>query len=187
MSSRSRSLQLLTLMALCLVVPVAANAEPLNSPSFGREMSEADVNAVSTTIFPDGAGLPSGSGTAVQGKAIYDAECSSCHGETGAGEIQAHVPALSGPPINGSTWSMGTSWPYATSVFDYVRRAMPPHSVKELSANDVYSVTAYILHLNGLVEFGERLDGSSLPKVRMPAAEYFSSKWIDVESRYNED
>ncbi len=160
-----------------------ADAGEIEPPRLGQQISEADVEAIGTTVFPDGSGLPQGSGTAELGREIYGEQCASCHGNTGAGDMKNTVPPLAGKPKKGADWSTGASWPYATAIFDYVRRAMPPRNLKQLSSDELYSLTAYILHMNGIVTLTQQLDQETLPKVTMPAAGYFSSKWDKLESR----
>ena len=162
----------------------AAAASGAESPDLGQELSSQDVAAISTTVFPDGTGLPPGSGNAISGAVIYKTQCAHCHGADGAGNRQYHVPSLVGEPKHGSDWSMGYSWPYATSVFDYIRRAMPPYNVKQLSDDEVYAVTAYILEMNKLVSAEEIMDQNSLPQVEMPASQYFRNKWEEEEQHY---
>jgi S-disulfanyl-L-cysteine oxidoreductase SoxD len=156
-------------------------ADDVETPQLGKPLSRQDVDAISMTIFPNGDGLPKGSGTAKQGKTLYEEQCTSCHGENGVGDMRSHVPALAGEPMYGVFWSTGTSWPYSTSIFDYVRRSMPPHNPKELTADELYSLTAYILQLNKLVSENQKLDENSLAKVKMPSISHFSSKWEKSE------
>ena len=89
--------------------------------------------------------------------------------------------AMVGKPQHGTDWTVGSVYEYATSIFDYVRRGMPAFSPKQLSADQVYSVTAYILYLNKLAEIDEAIDQTSLPKKRMPATAYSRSKWDESE------
>ena len=174
----------LVLVVSCgLAITGSVDAAEVELPGLGQQISKQDVTAVSTTVFPDGSGLPDGKGTAELGKVLYKDQCASCHGDTGAGDAKNAVPALAGKPKKGADWSTGASWPYAPSIFDYVRRAMPPRNLKQLSPNELYSLTAYVLHMNGIVSFTERLDRASLPQVKMPAAGYFRSKWQETESR----
>lgn len=174
------SVRLAFVLPLFWLTPVDA----AESPDLGQPISEFDIQHISTTVFPDGRGLPEGSGNTDDGQQIYVTQCAHCHGAEGEGNSQFHVPALAGMPEHGSDWSVGSSWPYATSVFDYIQRAMPPYSVKQLSADQVYAVTAYILHMNALLEPGETVDQLSLPQVIMPAQQYFKNKWLDEEQFY---
>lgn len=138
------------------------------SPRLGTPISEAELQGWDLIVSPNGEGLPAGSGTAAQGKAVYEQQCASCHGLEAQGG--AGVPGLAG----GSTTTkpalltVGSYWPYTSTLYDYVRRAMPPSAPKSLSDTQVYQVVAYVLQLNGLVGADEVLDSASLPKVEMP-------------------
>jgi cytochrome c len=173
-----KTLQLVAAVAVMLPVSVMAQT----APKLGKEVSNDDIASISTTIFPDGEGLPKGKGTVRLGRTLYEEQCATCHLESGAGEMQKGVPGLAGKPKYGVDWTTGSAWPYATSIFDYVRRAMPPHGPKELTTDEVYSLTAYILHLNDLVPVAKMLDQHTLPKVKMPSVDTFGSKWERVES-----
>ena len=125
-------------------------------PDLGRVTSTTDIAAWDISISPDGAGLPPGGGTAKQGEVIYAAKCASCHGEKGAGNPNEPVSDVSAGPLIGGLGTLpgnrGVSyWPYATIVFDYVRRAMPWGAPKSLTDQEVYSLTANLLHLNGII------------------------------------
>ena len=156
------------LIALALGSLLSAALVAQETPRLGKPISEAQLIGWDLIVSPDGEGLPSGSGTAAQGRDVYEHQCAACHGLEGQGG--AGVPGLAG----GSTTSkpalltVGSYWPYTSTLFDYVRRAMPPTAPKSLSDTQVYQLVAYILHLNGLVDEDMVLDSSSLPKVEMP-------------------
>lgn len=127
-------------------------------------------------MTPDGRGLPEGAGTAAEGVRVYEVKCRECHGEEGKGEEQAGfigTPAdlLGEKPKK----TVGSYWPHATTLWDYVNRAMPFKQPGTLTTDEVYQVTAYILHLNGLVEETEELNEKTLPAVKMPNREGFVS------------
>jgi cytochrome c len=144
-------------------------------PRLGQPIAVADIAPWDISIGPDGAGLPPGRGTAAQGEAVYVANCQACHGPRGAGKpndaLVGGIGTLASgkPPVR----TVGSYWPYATTLFDYVRRAMPFPETKSLSADEVYAVSAYILSLNGIVGPDDVLDAQSLPKVRMPNRDGF--------------
>lgn len=162
-------------------LPAASTRAPQAKSSAGRlgigrqpladEIARRDI-----TVFPTGAGLPKGRGSAVAGEPIYRAQCASCHGDRGEGRDPL-APALAGGV--GSLASakpqatVGSYWPYATSVFDYTRRAMPYQTPGSLTSDEVYAVTAYMLFLNGIVERDQVLDETSLPAVKMPNLDGF--------------
>jgi S-disulfanyl-L-cysteine oxidoreductase SoxD len=159
---------------------VFAFASPLfaqQSPSLGKPISAEDLASWDISIGPDGAGLPPGSGTVKQGEAVFAAKCQACHGEKGAGRPNDRLVGGQGslpgdkPPIK----TIGSYWPYATTLFDYVRRAMPFNESKSLTNDDVYGVVAYLLNLNGVISEGETMNAQSLPKVAMPNREGFST------------
>jgi cytochrome c len=144
------------------------------TPRFGQPIAPADIVPWDISIGPDGAGLPPGRGTAEQGAAVYAAKCQACHAEKGAGgpndALVGGVGSLaSGKPIR----TVGSYWPYATTLFDYIRRAMPFQESQSLTSDEVYAVSAYILSLNGIVASNDVLDAQSLPKVKMPNRDGF--------------
>ncbi|WP_281558058.1 cytochrome c [Thalassomonas sp. RHCl1] len=148
------------------------------TPLLGKALTVNEIKSISTTVFPDGKGLPHGSGTAADGEKIYAQQCAACHAQDGSGGVG---PKLVSKPEKGPYWSTGGAWPYATSIFDYVRRAMPPANVKQLSSDEVYALTAYLLYLNGLVEHNQVLNNETLALIKMPARDYVSSKWQKEE------
>lgn len=149
------------------------------APNLGKPLTDAEVKSIDITMFPDGSNLPEGQGSVAAGKALYDSQCAACHGANGEGA--GWIPKLADKEHQGPHWSTGGSFPYATSIFDYINRAMPPMNVKQLSATDVYSVTAYILYLNGLITKEQSMNSETLPLVKMPAAEKLQIKWFETE------
>jgi len=148
----------------------------------GKPISAADASAWDIEVGPDGAGLPTGSGTSAQGANIFVEQCSACHGEGGRGAVTTTSGAPSAPPVvsfvkrNGTddtTLTIANFWPYATTLFGYTRRAMPFQESKSLTSDEVYAVSAYILNLNGIVGSNDVIDAQSLPKVRMPNRDGF--------------
>ena len=166
-------------LALCAsvltVAPAALVEAQAQLPQFGQPITPADIAPWDISIGPDGAGLPPGRGTARQGEAIYVAKCQACHGEKGAG--RPNDPLVGGigslAPDKMPLKTVGSYWPYATTLFDYVRRAMPFQESQSLTNDELYAVSAYILNLNGIVGSNDVLDAQSLPKVRMPNRDGF--------------
>ncbi|XSC43376.1 sulfite dehydrogenase [Bradyrhizobium sp. RDT10] len=155
-----------------------ASAALAQAPQFGQPIAPADIAAWDISIGPDGVGLPPGRGTAIEGEAIYVAKCQACHGEKGTKPSDALAGALVGgmgtlAPNKTPIKTVGSFWPYATTLFDYVRRAMPFQESKSLTADEVYAVSAYILNLNGIIGPTDVIDAHSLPKVRMPNRDGF--------------
>jgi mono/diheme cytochrome c family protein len=146
---------------------------------FGRPATPSEIAAWDIDVRPDGAGLPPGRGTPTDGSPVYAARCASCHGKTGkegpndilVGRVPDDAFPFGRDPRVPKT--IGSYWPYATTVFDYVRRAMPADVPGSLTDNEVYGITAYLLYLNGLIPSGAVIDASSLPKVMMPARDRF--------------
>jgi cytochrome c len=156
--------------ALFAVMPALAQA-----PRFGQPITPADIAPWDITIAPDGRGLPAGRGTAAEGASVYVAKCQACHGEKGAGKPNDVLVGGMGSLVAGKppVKTVGSYWPYATTLFDYIRRAMPFQAPQSLTADEVYAVSAYILNLNGIVGADDVLDAQSLPKVRMPNRDGF--------------
>jgi cytochrome c len=127
------------------------------------------------SIGPDGAGLPPGNGTPQQGETVYTAKCLPCHGEKGSGkpndQLVGGLGALTGDQTPVKT--VGSFWPYATTLFDYVRRAMPFNAPRSLSNVEAYAVCAYILQLNGIIAESTAMNAQTLAKVQMPNRDGF--------------
>jgi cytochrome c len=154
---------------------LASPAFAQQSPNLGKAISAEDLAAWDISVGPDGAGLPPGSGTVKQGEAVFAAKCQACHGEKGAGTPNDRLVGGQGslpgdkPPVK----TVGSYWPYATTLFDYIRRAMPFNESKSLTSDEVYGVVAYLLNLNGVIPESETMNAQSLPKVTMPNREGF--------------
>ncbi len=162
------------------VLVFAAGPVEAHTPDLGAAASAQEIHAADTTIMPDGEGLPSGSGSAELGVELYRRHCLACHGEGGTGGINdqlagGHGSMTSSIPVK----TIGSYWPYATTLFDYVRRAMPYQTPGLLSNAEVYSVTAYLLYINGIIGETAQMNAATLPAVRMPNQANF--RWA-VES-----
>jgi S-disulfanyl-L-cysteine oxidoreductase SoxD len=164
--------RLVTATASLLVLSSAALAE---GPGLGRVASPDEIASWDISIGPDGVGLPPGRGTPEQGEAVYAEKCVACHGEKGTGKPNDQLVggrgSLSGDQAPVKT--VGSFWPYATTLFDYIRRAMPLNAPKSLSEDEVYAVSAYILQLNGIIGEAEVMDAQRLPQVQMPNRDGF--------------
>jgi cytochrome c len=144
---------------------------------FGATASRAELDRF-VAAMPDGRGLPSGSGSVEQGKAVYERQCASCHGtnlEGGIGDrlIGGRGSLVNNDPTKAPVKTVESYWPYATTIFDYVKRAMPFNAPGSLSNDDVYAVTAYILSEAKIVASGTVLDAKSLAEVKMPNRDGF--------------
>jgi cytochrome c len=153
------------------LISAASHAEPLG---LGTAPDPALLRAWDIDVTPDGAGLPAGKGSVADGRRIYAERCASCHGSTGAGGPMDRLAGGQGSLATGKpVKTIGSFWPYATTLFDYVRRAMPFDAPQSLAGDELYAVTGYLLHLNGIVPANAVLDAHSLAQVRMPNRDGF--------------
>jgi mono/diheme cytochrome c family protein len=161
-----------------VVAAMLAVAAPLaaQSPTFsvGRPPTADEIRNLGGAIAPDGGGLPEGSGTVAAGRDVFAAQCARCHGPKAQGDV--------GPVLVGGQGSLATArplktvgsfWPYATTLWDYINRAMPFDKPGLLKPSEVYAVAAYILNLNGIIGENDVMDARSLPKVKMPNRDGF--------------
>lgn len=155
---------------------LVASAATLAGPNLGQEATPEEIAAWDISVGPDGATLPPGGGNAQDGASVYEAKCLSCHGEGGAGGEGLADPLVggigslaSGQPVK----TVGSYWPYATTLFDYVRRSMPFDAPMSLTDDEVYAVSAYILAENGIIGETDRMDAETLPAVQMPNKDGF--------------
>ena len=162
------------LVAIAAALLATAGARAAETPNLGRAATAAEIARVDLSIAPDGATLPPGSGSVAQGAEVYAQNCLACHGEAGGGgpmdRLTGGVGSLTGArPVK----TVASYWPYATTVFDYIRRAMPPTAPQSLSNEEVYAVTAYLLSIDGIVAKDAVLNARTLPQVRMPNRDGF--------------
>jgi hypothetical protein len=163
---------------LLLALPTLALAAP-DLPRLGQPVDPAYVAERQINVFPDGRGLPPGQGTVKEGAALYAKHCSRCHGESGEGGTAQEL-AHSDYPLTSpdASKTIGSYWPYATTVFDFVRRSMPMDAPRRLSNDEVYAIVAWLLHENGLISDTAVMNRNTLPQVQMPNRNGFD--WIDV-------
>src|SRR6476619_6207196 len=162
----------------CLATFVhVAHAEATLHYGFGGPASAAEIAGWDLDVRPDGTGLPEGHGSVADGQKIYDAKCASCHGTFGESTdymaIAGGVGTLTADPPTRTT---GSKLNYATTLFDYIRRAMPFNAPKSLSNDEVYALTAYVLNLNDILPADVVLDRKALVAVRMPNRDGFTTK-----------
>jgi S-disulfanyl-L-cysteine oxidoreductase SoxD len=165
------------MLRLSAIVFVAAAATvSAQSPAYqvGRPPTLEEIRQLESAIAPDGTGLPPGSGTVAAGQKLFGAQCARCHGPAGEGDIGARLVGGQGTlatprPLK----TVGSFWPYATTLWDYVNRAMPFDQPGLLQPPEVYAAVAYVLNLNGIIAADQVLDAVSLPKVRMPNRDGF--------------
>ncbi len=144
---------------------------------FGRSATSDDITAWDIDVSPDGNGLPDGDGTATTGHTIYGKKCAQCHGASGEGVVGGSG-ALILPYDPNQRWpqfprTIGNYWPYATTLFDYINRAMPADAPGSLASDEIYSVVAWLLYENGIIHSTHVLNKDTLPLVKMPALKHF--------------
>jgi cytochrome c len=169
MSTRdlARTLAAVALAGCASAGPPAARM--VETPNLGREATPAQIAGWDISVGPDGVGLPPGRGTAARGATIYERKCQACHGAKGAGQpndrlVGGHGTLASKTPVR----TIGSYWPYATTVFDYIRRAMPYTESQSLTDDETYALTAYLLNLNGIIGEQDEMNAGTLPRVTMP-------------------
>lgn len=148
------------------------------TPRIGKPASEDKIKAVNLTVMPDGRGLPDGKGTVAAGKDLFKNKCAVCHNDHGEGRDNQYPPLVGGVgTINTSKpiKTVGSYWPYATTVFDYIRRAMPYDQPGTLKPDEIYSAVAFILNANGIIGENDEMNETTLPKVKMPNRDGFIS------------
>lgn len=168
----------------------AAQAEPSGGPRLGTSVSESEIRPFAITVMPDGRNLPDGSGTVEMGRSLYRDRCAWCHGPGGKEGPAARLVGEDGffnwydplRPLRIARYpillfSVGGQWAYSTSIFDYIRRAMPHHSPGSLTNDEVYAATAWILYQNGLIGSQEVMHRRTLPVVCMPGRQRTLSAW----------
>jgi S-disulfanyl-L-cysteine oxidoreductase SoxD len=161
------------LLAAC-ATPMTDTVVPTRGPNLGKTPSAQELRAADISIPPSGEGLPPGGGDAKQGALVYASKCLACHGDKGIGKpadaLVGGIGSLATPkPVR----TVGSFWPYATTLFDYTRRAMPLQNPKSLTDDEVYAVSAYILHLNGIIAENAQMNAKTLPQVKMPNRDGF--------------
>ena len=176
----------LTFIMLIVAFAPLPSSQAATSPRgmhFGKPATPAEIAGWNIDVEPSGAGLPAGSGTAEQGTALFAADCAACHGAEGQGmKVPGHgmFPRLVGGTGtlagNAPVKTVGSFWPYATGVFDYIRRAMPFNHPESLTSQQVYALTAFILWKNGIVGKNDPMNAQTLPRVKMPNADGFFTR-----------
>ncbi|MDX2426684.1 MAG: c-type cytochrome [Cycloclasticus sp.] len=174
MYSLNRLFNSLIVLAL-LSISTTCFAENVGHYGVGKTATAKEITGWDIDIRPDGKGLPAGQGSVAQGEPLYEAKCASCHGSFGEG--QGRWPILAGGEDSLTDErpekTVGSFWPYASTLWDYINRAMPYPAPKSLTADEVYAISAYILYLNEIVEDDFVLNQSNLANVKMPNEENF--------------
>jgi cytochrome c len=164
-----------------LLLAMIAGAASAETPNLGTPIDEAAIAAWDISILPDGTGLPKGSGTPAQGAVIFAEKCAACHGNNGkgGGPAAALVSDQQIAGISAAQKTIKNFWPYSTTIFDFVRRAMPFQMPRSLTDDEVYALTAYILAENKLIGGSDMMNAQTLPKVQMPNRDNFIIRFPD--------
>jgi S-disulfanyl-L-cysteine oxidoreductase SoxD len=170
-----RTLKSALVMLALTAVASSARAEVQGHYGIGRSATSAEIAGWNIDIGRDGSNLPMGSGTVGHGREVFEQQCAACHGEKGEGGVGDRLVGGQGTiatpkPIK----TVGSYWPYAPTLFDYIRRAMPLNAPQSLSNEDVYAVSAYILNMNGLLPSDATLDARTLSAIKMPNRSMFT-------------
>jgi S-disulfanyl-L-cysteine oxidoreductase SoxD len=161
--------------AAVMVLAASAHADTQTHYGIGRPATSAEIAGWNIDIGRDGSNLPAGSGSVAHGHEVFEQQCAACHGDRGEGGVGERLVGGQGTiatakPIK----TVGSYWPYAPTLFDYIRRAMPQNAPQSLSNDDVYAVSAYILNMNGLFAADATLDAKSLSAIKMPNRSMFT-------------
>jgi len=167
--SISKSSLLVTSLILTLSSCTGIKQASPEGPRLGQVASLSDIKRLDISVAPDGLNLPVGHGNAKSGALVYQSKCQSCHGEKGKGKpADALVGGINTLTSNNPVRTVGSFWPYASTLFDYTRRAMPLNNPKSLSNDEVYAVSAYILYLNGVINEDFEVNQKTLSSIQMP-------------------
>jgi S-disulfanyl-L-cysteine oxidoreductase SoxD len=164
------------LPVVAMVLLLVATPLFAQKPRIGKPASQDKIDAISLTVFPDGRGLPDGKGSVAAGKELFKEKCAVCHNDHGEGRENQYPPLVGGiGTLNTSkpVKTVGSYWPYATTVFDYIRRAMPYDQPGTLKPDQIYSAVAFILNANGIIGENDEMNKATLPKVKMPNRDGF--------------
>jgi mono/diheme cytochrome c family protein len=164
--------ELAAVLAVLVLAGCASAGGPAGraeTPNLGREATPAQIAGWDISVGPDGVGLPPGRGTAAVGATVYEQKCQACHGARGGGQPNDRLAGGQGTLASKTpVRTIGSYWPYATTVFDYVRRAMPYAQPQSLTDDEAYALTAYLLNLNGIIGDRDEMNAQTLPRVKMP-------------------
>ena len=160
------------LIPILVLIAIGINflfADTKNTPHLGKEITPEEIASWDTSIFPDGEGLPEGEGNVHEGEKIFQSRCIACHGENGLGFT---ADQLAGAKTSLTSQypekTIGSYWPYATTLFDFIRRSMPMDAPDSLTNNETYSLTAYLLYLNNIFDENDKMTAKKLVEIKMP-------------------
>ena len=185
MHNRRKRQSVATLTIVVCASVMAARADDAR-PSFSEPATAEDIALAYLSIQPDGSNLPDGSGTAEQGAPLYQVHCASCHGADGEGGLAnklvgGHGTLASDAPVK----TLGSYWPYATTVFNYVRRSMPYLQPMSLTNDEYYAITAFMLNKNDIIAGDTVMNKDTLPEVVMPNRDGFINAYPDIPTQYD--
>ena len=165
---------------VAVVLLAASAALAVDPPKMGQPAPADLVKLMDISIPPDGTGLPPGQATAKQGQTVFAQRCAACHGDNGEGNTNDRLVGGQGTLTAEVTMkTVGSYWPYATTLFDYVRRAMPYNAPLSLKDEEIYGAVAYVLFLNGIVGDNDVMNAQSLPQVKMPNRDGFINAYTE--------
>jgi cytochrome c len=154
---------------VALLLAACTQTAPVQRLGIGATATAEQIRGWDIDVRADGQGLPAGSGSVAQGRVLYEAQCAACHGVNGEkGPAPRLVGGQGSLASKSPVLTVGSYWPYATTLYDYIRRAMPLDKPQSLTNDEVYALTAYTLHLNGIVAADAVLNASNLASVQMP-------------------
>ena len=167
------------LCATAFLLALGIDGLRAEGPNLGKPISHADIAPWDISILPDGTGLPPGQGRAADGARIYAEKCAACHGDNGKGGVNA--PLVGGGPLDRieAVKTIANFWGYPTTLFDFIRRAMPWQTPRTLSNEEVYALVAYIFAQNKLITDNDVMNAQTLPKVKMPNRDGFIIRFPD--------
>ena len=185
---RSRSATSIILTLGLFLMPIGISTAEESRYGFGQLATEADIEAWNIDVNPSGEGLPPGRGTVQEGAVVYATKCAACHGPTGTeGPKDRLVGGQGSLATEHPIKTIGSYWPYATTLYDYIFRAMPFTAPQSLTADEVYALVAWLLHQNGILPKDAVMGAATLPAVTMPNRNGFiSDLWLDVGSATSE-
>jgi hypothetical protein len=179
MCTPNPSMRNLVIAAGVVLFAIGSGTVLAESPRLGKPINQADLAEWDINILPDGSNLPPGSGKAADGAKVFAEKCALCHGDRGQGGHAARL--IGGPPkasLDGGK-TIGNYWPYATTLFDLIRRAMPFTQPRSLTNQEVYALVAFLLAENKVIGENDEINAATLPKVRMPNRDNFIVQFPD--------
>ncbi len=170
----TKNYQKITALLILTLAGINIFAEVQTGPKLGRAATAEEIDQWDIGVMPGGEGLPEGNGNVADGKVVYEQHCLTCHGQGGLGDS---ADQLAGAQMDLTSeypeQTVGTYWPYATTLFDMIRRSMPMTKPGTLSSNQTYAVTAYLLYLNNIIKETDVMNAETLPRVKMPNRDGF--------------